>query len=97
PLNTRKRSLLKRPPPFIKRHLDHTPTESLNRLNLRLRRSLRRDHGARNPEPSRTQGDTLGHVARGRCHHATLELLVRQARNSICGATNLERSNRLEI
>src|SRR6185503_1777869 len=96
-LHTRIRTLLKSAPPLIKRNLNNTSTKPLDRTNLRLGRSRGRDHCTGNPEPSRTRGDTLGHVTCGRCHHATLELFLRQVRDCVSSAANLERSNRLEI
>ncbi len=88
--NPRKRSLLKRSPPLIKRHLNHSPTETLNRIDLRVRRSRGRNHGAGNAELARAPRDALGHVARRRRHYTTLELLRFQVCNRICSAANLE-------
>src|SRR5690242_2899458 len=97
PCNTRKRPLLKRFPPLVKRNLDHASPESLDRFEFRSGRSRRRDDGAGNAELARTPRDTLGHVPCRSGDYTALELLRLQPRNRIRGPADLERSNRLEI
>src|SRR5207247_95169 len=77
------------------RHFDHTAAEALDGRDLRLRRVVGRDHGARDAELPRGPGDALRHVARTRGDEPGGDVL-RPARR-VVGAADLERADRLEV
>ena len=84
------------PPAFVG-HLDDRAAEALDRVHLRLRRTLRGDDGRRHAELARRPGDALGHVAGARGDHAAGRLDVRRLPDRIDGASDLEGTDRLEV
>src|SRR5438309_5989141 len=84
-------------PPAVERHLDHAAAEALDRLDLRVRGIVGRDHGARNAEPPRVPGGALRHVSGTGDHDAFGQLGLRHRVHRVGRPADFEGPDRLKV
>src|SRR5438876_2099456 len=84
-------------PDLVPRELNDRRPEPPDRGELRRRRGVRDDRGARDSEPSRMPREGLGHVAGAAREHAVTSLFRRQEGDRIACTPDLERPGRLQV
>src|SRR4051794_6102962 len=84
-------------PPSIERHLDDTPAESLDRIDLGLWCMVRHHNSTGDAKVPGAPRDPLCHVAGARRVGAAGEAVRVGAQHGVRRATKLEGTNRLEV